>query len=191
MSIRPIDRSTSTSTSKSVVGSACAFPLASDVLIKRIKLPPRTRPSPDAEAAASLPPAPDYAVGYRKPPRHRRFKPGQSGNPNGRPKGAKSLNTIARAVFGETVVVRTPAGERRMNAIELGLSKLRELAAKGDIRAIQTMLDHWGRSVPEPAETPVSTPASKLAPEDAQILDQLFEPYRADQAQPFGGRDDL
>ncbi len=28
----------------------------------------------------------DYTVGYKKPPRHNRFKPGHSGNPTGRPK---------------------------------------------------------------------------------------------------------
>lgn len=32
----------------------------------------------------------DYEVGYAKPPAKTRFKPGQSGNPKGRPKGAKN-----------------------------------------------------------------------------------------------------
>ena len=32
----------------------------------------------------------DYEVGYGKPPKHTRFKPGQSGNPLGRPNGTKS-----------------------------------------------------------------------------------------------------
>ncbi len=32
----------------------------------------------------------DYEVGYSKPPTDNRFKPGQSGNPRGRPKGAKN-----------------------------------------------------------------------------------------------------
>jgi hypothetical protein len=31
------------------------------------------------------------AVGYRRPPRNRQFKPGQSGNPTGRPKGTKNF----------------------------------------------------------------------------------------------------
>jgi hypothetical protein len=33
---------------------------------------------------------PGYAVGYGKPPADSRFKPGRSGNPKGRPKGARN-----------------------------------------------------------------------------------------------------
>lgn len=32
----------------------------------------------------------DYEVGYGKPPAETRFKKGQSGNPNGRPKGSRN-----------------------------------------------------------------------------------------------------
>lgn len=32
-------------------------------------------------------------VGYCNPPIHTRFKPGQSGNPSGRPKGSKNFST--------------------------------------------------------------------------------------------------
>lgn len=35
----------------------------------------------------------DEKVGYKSPPKGSRFKPGQSGNPNGRPKGAKNKRT--------------------------------------------------------------------------------------------------
>src|SRR5688572_30362761 len=35
-------------------------------------------------------PATSYDVGYGRPPVHSRFKPGHSGNPRGRPKGARN-----------------------------------------------------------------------------------------------------
>jgi hypothetical protein len=35
-------------------------------------------------------PATNYQVGYGRPPVHSRFRPGQSGNPRGRPKGARN-----------------------------------------------------------------------------------------------------
>ena len=44
--------------------------------------------APKKKAVAN-PPA-SYEVGYAKPPVETRFKPGQSGNPRGRPKGAKN-----------------------------------------------------------------------------------------------------
>lgn len=37
----------------------------------------------------------DYEVGYAKPPLASRFKPGQSGNPGGRPRGSKNKRTAS------------------------------------------------------------------------------------------------
>lgn len=41
-------------------------------------------------ALATLPQSAPYEVGYKKPPAENRFKKGRSGNPRGRPKGAKN-----------------------------------------------------------------------------------------------------
>ena len=43
----------------------------------------RLQPPPSLEPAK-------YEVGYRKPPTASQFKPGRSGNPKGRPKGARN-----------------------------------------------------------------------------------------------------
>lgn len=40
-------------------------------------------------------------IGYCQPPAKYRFKPGQSGNPNGRPKGSKNLSSIVRELENE------------------------------------------------------------------------------------------
>lgn len=51
-----------------------------------------THDQKDGHAHAPSPDKPErYEVGYGKPPSATRFKPGQSGNPHGRPKGSKNI----------------------------------------------------------------------------------------------------
>ena len=53
------------------------------------------RGSKDTSKALSKRPASDgYEVGYAKPPAENRFKPGQSGNPNGRPRGSRNRSRL-------------------------------------------------------------------------------------------------
>ena len=50
-----------------------------------------SEPSKDTQKALAVRPATEaYEVGYGKPPEQSRFKPGQSGNPRGRPRGSKN-----------------------------------------------------------------------------------------------------
>ena len=53
-----------------------------------------------------------YAVGFGKPPAHARFKPGQSGNPRGRPKTQKSDGQIVADILNARVLVNE-AGEMK------------------------------------------------------------------------------
>jgi Family of unknown function (DUF5681) len=48
----------------------------------------------------------NYRVGKGRPPRRTRWKKGQSGNPKGRPKGAKNLTTIFATILKHKVEVR-------------------------------------------------------------------------------------
>ena len=49
---------------------------------------------------------PNGVVGYRRPPVNRQFKPGQSGNPKGRPKGSKNFVTTFAEVLSRPIKVR-------------------------------------------------------------------------------------
>ena len=50
----------------------------------------------------------EYEVGYRKPPKHTQFKPGQSGNPKGYKKHLKSLKTLLMEALNERILVTIP-----------------------------------------------------------------------------------
>jgi hypothetical protein len=69
--------------------------------------PPACAPAPAPPVAARLGPVvassrdpdsgpgkKDYAVGYRKPPKHHQWAKGVSGNPKGRVKGSRNVTTI-------------------------------------------------------------------------------------------------
>ena len=80
----------------------------------------------------------DYQVGYGKPPRHTRFKRGQSGNPRGRPREAKNLLTEA---LNERVIVAENEGRRKITKREAIITQLVNRSAKADLRAIKILLD--------------------------------------------------
>ncbi len=115
----------------------------------------------------------DYEVGYRRPPAHTRFKPGRSGNPKGRPKGARGLNTLARELLTARVPVRTGSGEKRMHRIEAVLHKTFELALKGNPRALSQVLSLYASAVSETAVADLPLPAEELTMTDLAILEEF------------------
>jgi hypothetical protein len=82
----------------------------------------------------------DEDVGYGKPPKKTRFKEGRSGNPKGRPKGAKNLATIVAQVCRERVRVKGENGSFYMTKLEAIMKQLTNQAALGDIRATRMFL---------------------------------------------------
>ena len=80
-------------------------------------------------------------VGYCCPPKKHQFKPGQSGNPRGRPKGAKNEATILRQIFNKRLTVREGSNSRKVSVLEAILLRAVEDALKGDHKAAVFILN--------------------------------------------------
>src|SRR5690348_671708 len=78
-----------------------------------------------------------YQVGFGKPPKKTRFVKGQSGNPKGRPKGAKSLATILNDAGRQLVQVNEKGRTRQITKLQAIVIQLINEAAKGNLKAIR------------------------------------------------------
>jgi len=85
---------------------------------------------------------PDYKVGYRKPPERTRFRPGQSGNPKGRPKGVRNFSTDVQRALRKLVRINVGGRTRTVTHQEFLLMALHEQVQKArDPRAIKLDLE--------------------------------------------------
>jgi hypothetical protein len=113
----------------------------------------------------------DYEVGYGKPPRHTRFKPGRSGNPRGRPSGSKNLSTLLNEALNEPVIVAENGGQRKISKRRAIIKQLVNQSAKADLRATKILLDIIQeierRTEPAPSET------CSFGPADEKVIEQL------------------
>ena len=82
----------------------------------------------------------DYEVGYQKPPKETRFTKGQSGNPNGRPKGSKNLSTILMAQALQLVTVTEHGKTRQVTKLEAASTQLLNKAASGDFASVRLLM---------------------------------------------------
>jgi len=111
-----------------------------------------------------------YSVGYGKPPKHTRFKPGQSGNPRGKVKGRKNVATELVEELSERVVVTENGRKKTLSKQTLILKRMVSDAAQGDARARDQLLKLIGAI--EQA-TPDTTDSAPQSAEDAKILERF------------------
>ncbi len=98
----------------------------------------------------------DYEVGCGKPPKEYQFKPGQSGNPRGRPKSRKSGSTDISELLGEPIKVTTGGKVRDMGPFEASLRKLAKRAVGGHLPSILKFIkicEEYRIIAPPPAVT--------------------------------------
>ncbi|MFN3890735.1 MAG: DUF5681 domain-containing protein [Beijerinckiaceae bacterium] len=86
------------------------------------------------------PPSRDYEVGYGRPPKASRFKPGQSGNRKGRPKGSLSMSTLVGRELDRKVTVRIGGKLRTMTNREVNAVQLVQ-KSRQDTRMLKFLLE--------------------------------------------------
>lgn len=85
----------------------------------------------------------DYNIGYRKPPLWNRFRPGQSGNPNGRPKKSKIALTILEQITKELeglITIRENGRVIKVTKMQAAIKNLVANAMRGDPKSIALMM---------------------------------------------------
>ena len=120
-------------------------------------------------------------VGYGKPPRHSRFRKGQSGNPKGRPKGAKSLSAALSRELSTRMTVKENGKPRKVSKLEALAKRLVTDALNGNPRALAELLKQLN-AMPESETSPAEQPASK---DDLALLRR----FAAETVRQKGGED--
>lgn len=82
----------------------------------------------------------DDAADRRRPPKNTRFKKGQSGNPNGRPKKVSSFKADLAAELQQKLVLVENGKQQRVSKQRAFVKTLVAAAIKKDIRAVNALL---------------------------------------------------
>jgi hypothetical protein len=106
-------------------------------------------------------------VGYGRPPRTHRFKPGESGNLKGRPKGAKNEATILRNLLNRKIEMRQDGKLRKISLLEAMLLRFAEDALKGNPKAAGFLLNRYA-----PIQATDADPTD-IDRDDEQILESF------------------
>lgn len=111
-------------------------------------------------------PTGDYSVGYCRPPKATQWKPGQSAYPAGRPKGAKSEDTIFREIISTKVPMSVQGKTRKVTLLQAVWTRIADDALKGNAKA-QALILNRSRSLE-------AAPGERVMREDDQKVLQSY-----------------
>jgi hypothetical protein len=108
-------------------------------------------------------------VGYGKPPRAHRFKPGQSGNPKGRKKGVKNEATILQELLQQKVSLNDRGRKRKIMLLEAVLRRIIEDCLKGNTKSAAFLLSRYNTLV-----TGADAAPSEIGEDDKAVLETFL-----------------
>ena len=126
--------------------------------------------------SAHQPEAENTHAGYGKPPREHQFKAGKSGNPKGRPKGAKNESTILRDILTRKIDNRSGGRTRKISLLEAILLRIADNSLKGDIKSAAFILNRYAAMVSG------ELPPQDLGDDDREVLEAFAQRYQAGHA---------
>lgn len=92
-------------------------------------------------------------VGYGRPPKESQFRPGQSGNLKGRPRGTKNTTKRIAELLDEPITVKEGGKAHTVSKRDAVLMRLINNALGGEFRALAQVLKMAGEfKEPEPLE---------------------------------------
>jgi hypothetical protein len=138
------------------------------------------------------PPSGDFEIGYGRPPKATQFRREQSGNPRGRPKGSRSVDTILQDISSRKMTIAEQGRTQRISKLEVMLLQLANLATRGDLRALKLYLEFIDRYCRQAGG---SDRSEEITSEDLEILADYLQKTEPPNADPTktpkeGGTDD-
>ena len=119
----------------------------------------------------------DGKIGYRKPPPEHKFPEGASGNPRGRPTGAKGLKTDLKSVLAKVRTITINGQKLTGRSQWLMLETLAIRGSHGDLRAIAQLLPLIAQVL---GNEDRDTDANRLSPNDEALLERVMSRREAE-----------
>ena len=123
----------------------------------------------------------DEAVGYGRPPVATRYKKGESGNPNGRPKGALNVATAIFKAMREKVTIHENGKRRVVTKLEAATKQIVNKAASGNMQALRFLFDFL-RQI-EKSDDPMANSANLSSDIDQEVIQGLLDRFESQQSE--------
>jgi len=125
----------------------------------------------------------DEGSGWGKPPKHSRFKPGNSGNPKGRPAKPRGVAEAVARHLDKPMKVLVGGRARRISKREVLVHQLFERAMEGDLPAAKLVLS-YDMASRRNSQEPNPSGDAVLSDDEAQAIIDAYLISKPEEGEP-------